>query len=342
MRIKALAATLALSGLAACSSQSDPRSTIETGVGFGDYQQYLHARTSGTASSAGSVPYSVPPQQARAETVLPPASMPPAPSFLASVPQRAMPVSTAAPVTAPVQTASTATAVGRPLVAPMTTRILPPQTAAATASPTSVSTRPAQGQAQAQVQAQPAQFAAAPPQPLQRQAPQRRGAGGASPVTNASVQTVQASAAFGTTPAFDQGPDAVRTRLSDEQDFQAVSARETIASDRERLARQRAQYEVIEVNSVPDASVSGGPNIVAFALSTSNPPGTEVYRRLNPLRFAQWQSACLQFRNQDAAQEAFLANGGPQRDPGNLDPDGDGYACWWDPTPLRQAMATTN
>jgi hypothetical protein len=41
---------------------------------------------------------------------------------------------------------------------------------------------------------------------------------------------------------------------------------------------------------------------------------------------------------QDAAQEAFLAAGGPERDRNNLDPDGDGFACWWDPEPFRRAM----
>ena len=131
----------------------------------------------------------------------------------------------------------------------------------------------------------------------------------------------------------------MRPGISDEQDFEAVAARETIESDRERLARQRAQYQVIEVTSVPAPGDAAGPNIVAFALSVQHAPGTEVYRRLNPLRWSRWENACLQFRNQDAAQEAFLARGGPQRDPDNLDPDGDGYACWWDPTPLRQAMA---
>lgn len=150
---------------------------------------------------------------------------------------------------------------------------------------------------------------------------------------------VQAGASFGTTPAFDAGP-SVNPSISDEQDFSAVSSRESIESDRERLARQRAQYQVIEVTSVPPPSSHAGPNIVAYALATTHAPGTEVHRRMNPLRWSRWENACLQYRSQDAAQEAFLANGGPERDRDNLDPDGDGYACWWDPTPLRQALAS--
>ncbi|MFN4099359.1 MAG: hypothetical protein ACK4GT_06245 [Pararhodobacter sp.] len=100
-----------------------------------------------------------------------------------------------------------------------------------------------------------------------------------------------------------------------------------------------APAQLVAVTSVPPPS-SGGPNLMAYALTATHPVGTEVYRRLNPLRWSRWESACLQFRNQDAAQIAFLANGGPERDRDNLDPDGDGYACWWDPTPFRQAVSS--
>lgn len=89
--------------------------------------------------------------------------------------------------------------------------------------------------------------------------------------------------------------------------------------------------------SIPPPSEDGGANLMEYALSVSHAPGTEVYRRLNPMRFSSWQNNCLRFRNQDAAQRAFLEAGGPDRDRDNLDPDGDGFACWWDPTPLRQA-----
>jgi hypothetical protein len=33
-----------------------------------------------------------------------------------------------------------------------------------------------------------------------------------------------------------------------------------------------------------------------------------------------------------------LANGGPERDKEGLDPDGDGFACGWDPRPFRSAL----
>ncbi|MDZ4134073.1 MAG: hypothetical protein U1D06_00550, partial [Paracoccaceae bacterium] len=54
--------------------------------------------------------------------------------------------------------------------------------------------------------------------------------------------------------------------ISDEQDFSAVASRETIASDAERLARNRAQYQVIQPGALPQRSGSAEPNIVQFAL----------------------------------------------------------------------------
>lgn len=94
--------------------------------------------------------------------------------------------------------------------------------------------------------------------------------------------------------------------------------------------------EIVQVASVPTGATAG-PNVMAYALNTRHAVGTQMYRRNHPLRWMRWEAACLQFVNQDAAQEAFLAAGGPERDPGHLDPDGDGFACWWDPQVYRQA-----
>ena len=309
MRILVLAGPLALLGLAGCSAGPDTYATMTSGVGFGDYQRYLHERESVRSSSA---PYSVPPEVQQA-AILPPTAMPgTAPSTLDTVPQRARPVQPVAAPSAPLQTS--ASAFGQPArtPAPITTQALAPVAPPPAAAPLAAPMRTAA--------LQPA------PQP-------------SPPQQDASLRTVHTGASFGTTPAFESG-ETTRPGVSDEQSFQAVSARETIASDRERLARQRAQYQVIEVDSVPAPSEHGGPNIVAYALSVTHAPGTEVYRRINPLRWSRWENACLQYRNQDAAQSAFLADGGPERDRNNLDPDGDGYACWWDPTPLRQALAS--
>lgn len=126
--------------------------------------------------------------------------------------------------------------------------------------------------------------------------------------------------------------------ISDENDFAAVSARESIESDRARIERNRALYQVDQPTALPQrAGDVGGAPIVAFALSTNHPVGTQMYRR-SGLRLQGAGSACLQFTSADQAQEAFLAAGGPERDRRGLDPDGDGYACGWDPTPFRAAL----
>jgi len=126
--------------------------------------------------------------------------------------------------------------------------------------------------------------------------------------------------------------------ISDEQDFDAVSERQTIESDAARLERLRRDYQVIEPRPVPERRGDGGPNIVAFALETSHPVGQQVYRRLGrePSR-EEILRRCAAYVSADAAQRAFLEQGGPERDRRGIDPDGDGYACLWDPAPFRVA-----
>jgi hypothetical protein len=125
--------------------------------------------------------------------------------------------------------------------------------------------------------------------------------------------------------------------ISDEQDFNAVAQRETIESDAERLQRNRANYQVIQPVAVPERPSSTGPNIVQYALTTSNGVGEQAYSR-SAVRLTSPEAACARYPSADLAQEAFLANGGPNRDPRGLDPDGDGFACDWDPGPFRAAL----
>ena len=83
-----------------------------------------------------------------------------------------------------------------------------------------------------------------------------------------------APVATGTGPA----PTGER-RISDEQDFEAVSARESIESDAERRQRMQDQRVVIAPTAVPDRPGETGPNIVEYALSTGHPVGAQIYRR---------------------------------------------------------------
>ncbi|MEM1273237.1 MAG: hypothetical protein AAGF88_05430 [Pseudomonadota bacterium] len=124
--------------------------------------------------------------------------------------------------------------------------------------------------------------------------------------------------------------------ISDEQDFDAVAARETIETDAERLARMADQRIEVAPTDVPDRPGSTGPNIVEYALATTHPVGQQVYRR-SGLRAGRHEANCLSYQSADLAQQAFLSMGGPERDRRALDPDGDGYACSWDPNIYRSA-----
>lgn len=79
-------------------------------------------------------------------------------------------------------------------------------------------------------------------------------------------------------------------------------------------------------------------NPVAFALATSHAVGDAVYARSErDLATAQSNNFCASYPSGMAAQEAFLGAGGPGSDRLGLDPDGDGYACQFDPTLFRNA-----
>lgn len=127
----------------------------------------------------------------------------------------------------------------------------------------------------------------------------------------------------------------VNPDISDEQDFQAVAARETIESDKERIEQNRAQYVVVQPKDLPVRPGDTGPNIADYALKTTNNPGTPLYHRTGADRSA---NACAKFTSPDLAQQEFLAKGGPDKDRLGVDPDGDGFACDWDPRPFRKAL----
>lgn len=125
--------------------------------------------------------------------------------------------------------------------------------------------------------------------------------------------------------------------ISDENDFDAVAERQTIESDAARIANNKAQYEVVQPEALPVRSGDSQPNIVAFALETKHPKGQSVYARAGLGGEARAQRNCAGYASSDLAQIDFLQRGGPVRDRKGLDPDGDGYACAWDPAPFRKA-----
>lgn len=190
-----------------------------------------------------------------------------------------------------------------------------------------------------------------------------RGAGSTTPIAPTPVQTQVipsselAAAGIGQTgavstplSAFDpdrtQGIQATPTPaiastpgISDEQDFGAVSSRETIQSDAQRLAAVAATREVVAPTALPTRTGDSGPNIVDYALNAPNKRGQEWYSRSLLSGQGRFQRNCAGYNTPDEAQRDFLARGGPDRDPRGIDPDGDGFACGWDPAPFLLAAS---
>ncbi|SEK58680.1 hypothetical protein SAMN04488032_10427 [Pacificibacter marinus] len=125
--------------------------------------------------------------------------------------------------------------------------------------------------------------------------------------------------------------------ISAENDFSAVTSERSIAEDAARVAANRQAYEVVEPTSVPARPSGSGTSLVEFALSTTNSVGQPIYSRLTVGAQARAERSCAKYPSPDLAQDAFLAGGGPQRNVKGMDPDGDGFACSWDPRPFRLA-----
>ena len=127
--------------------------------------------------------------------------------------------------------------------------------------------------------------------------------------------------------------------ISAENDFGAVSGQRSIEDDAALQAQNRSQYQVIQPTALPTRTSATGPNIVQYAIQSQNPKGQRVFRRSGFNAERKFQRNCAQYASPDQAQQAFLAAGGPQKDRQGLDPDGDGYACAWDPAPFRNAVS---
>lgn len=135
-------------------------------------------------------------------------------------------------------------------------------------------------------------------------------------------------------------PQTVATSngISEENDFGAVGNVRSIDDDATLIAQNRAQYEVVQPTALPTRQNADRPNIVQYALSTKHPVGTQVHSRAGINKTSRSQRNCAKYASADLAQEDFLSKGGPNRDKLSLDPDGDGYACSWDPGPFRNAV----
>lgn len=165
------------------------------------------------------------------------------------------------------------------------------------------------------------------------------------PISSGPIGTADlAAAGIGAAPiattagSVNPAPLAIQSSgISDEQEFGAVSTRETIESDAERLRQAAAAYQVIQPTAL-QAPTNAGPNIVEYALNAPNSRGQAYYSRFIFSGQGRFERNCAGYRSADEAQRDFLSRGGPERDSRGIDPDGDGFACGWDPAPFRAAV----
>ena len=127
------------------------------------------------------------------------------------------------------------------------------------------------------------------------------------------------------TPIGDDELNLMQWTLEQQKIDAAIAERE--------LAEARSQLVVVQPGPLPPQVQ--GVNIALYAQQTDNAVGERRYNRSVGAQVTGLGN-CGRFRDADAAQRAFLAGGGPERDRYGIDPDGDGFACRWDPTPYRQ------
>lgn len=208
----------------------------------------------------------------------------------------------------------------------------------------------------------PAVTPTALPEAAPAAAPQTAPSAAAAPLTTIATTAlppagVSGASARSTAPGSAAGDDPLRTQgvqaspnnpapqlvgalggLSDEQSFDAVAGRETIESDAERRAAQAAARTQIAPTALPDRPETTGPNIVQFALNAPNAKGQVMFNRSILVTERRARRNCALYPTAEDAQRDFLSRGGPERDRRSLDPDGDGFACDWDPAPYIAAV----
>nr|MDA3889816.1 hypothetical protein [Allgaiera sp.] len=150
--------------------------------------------------------------------------------------------------------------------------------------------------------------------------------------SNSGVVPLQAS------PSNPPPPVLNSAGISQENDFDAVGSERSIEQDAARIAQNRSQYQVVQPEAIGTRPADAGPNIVAYALANRHSVGTQLYSRVGFNKDSKFQRNCAQYPSPDQAQIDFLERGGPERDRLGLDPDGDGYACGWDPTRFQNAV----
>ena len=106
--------------------------------------------------------------------------------------------------------------------------------------------------------------------------------------------------------------------------------------DKQKAAEnlQNARNERIEIEVENSIDLSDEVNVAKYARDTIHKKGEKLFTRIGLNIYNNWNQ-CSKFKTKDDAQRKFLKSGGPYSDKFNLDPDGDGFACDWDPEVYR-------
>lgn len=111
--------------------------------------------------------------------------------------------------------------------------------------------------------------------------------------------------------------------LSDYSQEQQKIDRDRYAAEIDAIAARREEVTSVTVPTI------GSVNPAQYARTSTNALGVRLYNRSGK------RGNCNSFSSSYEAQRAFLEAGGPTTDRRGLDPDGDGFACNFDPTPYR-------
>jgi len=162
----------------------------------------------------------------------------------------------------------------------------------------------------------------------------------AAPVPMTAAQVARQAGAAQPARQAAQQPEPQPSGGISEQDFPTLLARGGQGGDGAPRAQGPVTVDPVARQPVPERPADM-PNVVHYALSTTHGVGERRWRR-SAVSLQSHQRNCAGFVSADLAQEEFLRRGGPERDPMNLDPDGDGFACWWSPEPFRAMVRAAN
>jgi hypothetical protein len=144
-------------------------------------------------------------------------------------------------------------------------------------------------------------------------------------VEGSGLTTTLTPSASGTGAGLDQDRINLMQWTLEQQKIDAAKAQRDLDAAKAQLVIYKP------TGSVPQDS---GPNVALYAIQSTNAVGQSIYSRSATARLTG-MGGCGRYRDGDSAQRAFLAAGGPQEDRMGLDPDGDGFACKFDPSIYR-------